>query len=97
MSKNEIDSIQDFLTVVKENEDKKVQIVNVELLLRKHSPKVVIGFLSELHKDYTRKLQKIIHEDKTSSKLNEIIATKFRIKMAMNTIKNYTSEGGKAA
>jgi hypothetical protein len=95
MSKNEIDSIQDFLTVVKE--DKKVQIVNVELLLRKHPPKMVIGFLSELHKDYTRKLQKIIHEDKTSSKLNEIIATKFRIKMAMNSIKNYTSEGGKAA
>jgi hypothetical protein len=97
MSKNEIDSIQDFLTVVKENEDKKVQIVNVELLLRKHSPKVVIGFLVDLHKDYTRKLQKIIQEDKTSSKLNDIISTKFRIKMAINSIRNFTSEGGKAA
>jgi hypothetical protein len=92
MSKKEIDNIQDFLTI--NNKDKKFQIVNVELLLRRHPPSAVIGFLDELHKDYTKKLKDIIKEDKTSSKLNDIIATKFRIKMAINSIRNYQNQGG---
>ena len=97
MSKTEIDSIQDFLTIVKENENIKYQILNVQLLLRRHPPAAVIGFLNELHKDYAKKLKEIIREDKTSFRLNDIIATKFRIKMAINSIRNYHREGGKAA
>lgn len=97
MSKTEIDSIQDFLTIVKENENVKYQILNVQLLLRRHPPEAVIGFLDELHKDYTKKLQRVIREDKTSFELNEIIATKFRIKMAINCIKNVHKQGGRAA
>ena len=97
MSKNEISNIQDFLTIDEKGNKKKYQIVNVEFLLRRHPPSAVIGFLDELHKDYKKKLQKIIREDKTSSKLNDIIATKFRIKMAINSIKNYDNQGGRAA
>ncbi len=97
MSKNEINNIQDFLTIIKEGENIRYQIVNVQLLLRRHPPVSVIGFLNELHKDYSKRLKKIIREDKTSFKLNEIIATKFRIKMAMNSIRNYSNQGGKAA
>ena len=97
MSKKEINNIQDFLTIKNENQNVKYQIVNIQLLLRRHPPVAVIGFLTELHKDYAKKLQKMIREDKTSFKLNEIIATKFRIKMAINTIKNYSSEGDRAA
>ena len=96
MSKIEIDKIQDFLTVVKENENKRHQIVCIELLLRRHPPAAVISFLNDLHKDYTRKLKKVIREDKTSFKLDELIAAKFRIKMAINSIKNYANEGGRA-
>ncbi len=97
MSKNEISNIQDFLTIDQKDSKKKYQIVNVEFLLRRHPPSAVISFLDELHKDYKKKLQKIIREDKTSSKLNDIIATKFRIKMAINSIKNYDNQGGRAA
>ena len=97
MSKKEINNIQDFLTIVKEDENRKHQIVNVELMLRRHPPSAVIDFLDGLHKEYARKLQKIIREDKTSLKLNNIIATKFRIKMAINCIKNIDKQGGKAA
>ena len=97
MSKKEIDNIQDFLTITKEDENRKHQIVNVELMLRCHPPDAVIQFLDGLHKEYARKLQQIIREDKTSSKLNKIVATKFRIKMAINSIRNYVNEGGKAA
>ena len=95
MSKVEIDKIQDFLTVVKEKENKPHQIVCIELLLRRHPPAAVISFLNDLHKDYTRKLKKVIREDKTSWKLDELIAAKFRIKMAINSIKNYANEGGR--
>ena len=96
MSKIEIDNIQDFLTVVREKENKRHQIVCIELLLRRHPPAAVICFLNDLHKDYTRKLKKVIREDKTSWKLDELIAAKFRIKMAINSIKNYANEGGRA-
>jgi hypothetical protein len=97
MSKKEIDNIQDFLTIVKEDENRKHQIVNVELMLRRHPPSAVIDFLNGLHKEYARKLQKVIREDKTSQLLNKIISTKFRIKMAINCIKNAHKQGGKAA
>ena len=88
MSKNEIENIQQFLTVVDEDENRKHQIVNIHLLLRRHPPAVVIGFLTDLHKDYTKRLQKVIREDKTSSKIDQIIAAKWRVKMAINSIKN---------
>ena len=97
MSKKEIDNIQDFLTIVKEEENRKHQIVNVELILRRHPPSAVIDFLNGLHKEYARKLQKVIREDKTSQRLNKIISTKFRIKMAINCIKNAHKQGGQAA
>ena len=97
MSKKEIDNIQDFLTIVKEEENRRHQIVNVELMLRRHPPSAVIDFLNGLHKEYARKLQKVIREDKTSQRLNKIISTKFRIKMAINCIKNAHKQGGVAA
>ena len=97
MSKKEIDNIQDFLTITKEDENRKHQIVNVELMLRCHPPSAVIDFLNGLHKEYARKLQKVIREDKTSQRLNKIISTKFRIKMAINCIKNAHKQGGQAA
>ena len=97
MSKKEIDNIQDFLTIVKEEENRRHQIVNVELMLRRHPPSAVIDFLNGLHKEYARKLQKVIRDDKTSQRLNQILGTKFRIKMAINCIKNAHKQGGIAA
>lgn len=97
MSKTEIDNIQDFLTIYKEDENRKHQIVNVEFMLRRYPPAAVINFLDGLHREYAKKLQKIIREDKTSSQLNKILGTKFRIKMAINCIKNAHNKGGQAA
>ena len=96
MSKNEIENIQQFLTVVDEDENKKYQIVNIQLLLNRHSPGSVIRFLTELHKDYTRKLQRVLRKDRTSSKIDQIIAAKWRVKMAINAIRNTVNEGGRA-
>ena len=86
MTKRVISNVQEFLTIVEE--DRIFQIVNVELLLRRHPPQAVIAFLQQLRSDYKKELSKLIKDSKTSSRVNELVAMNFRIKMAINTIKN---------
>ena len=87
MTKKVINHVQEFLTVI--DDDKIYQIVNVELLLRRHPADAVIAFLRELQSDYKKELAKLIKTDRTDSRINELVAKSFRIKMAINTIKNY--------
>ena len=86
MTKRVISNVQEFLTIV--DEDRVYQIVNVELLLRRHPPQAVIAFLQQLRSDYKKELSKLIKDSKTSSRVNELVVMNFRIKMAINTIKN---------
>ncbi len=97
MSRQQINYIQDFLTVFNEKGDKKHRIVNIESLFKNHSSIAVIKFLEQLHREYSKRLKRIIRRDITSHRLNDVIAKKFRIKMAINTIRNYSKQGGKAA
>ena len=48
MTKKVISNVQEFLTIV--GEDRVYQIVNVELLLRRHPPQAVIAFLAAASK-----------------------------------------------
>ena len=93
MTKKIISNVQEILTIV--DEDRVYQIVNVELLLRRHPPQAVIAFLQQLRSDYKKELSQLIKNSKTSSRINELVAKNFRIKMAINTIKN--SKGVKDA
>jgi hypothetical protein len=86
MIKRVIREVQDFLTVV--GEDKVYQIVNVEMLLKRHPPEAVIGFLKLLQEDYRKELKKLLLNNKTDPQINELVAKSFRLKMAINTIKN---------
>ena len=86
MTKKVINHVQDYLTVV--GEDKVYQIVNVELLLRRHPPEAVIAFLEQLRSEYQKELGQLIKNNKTDVRINELVAKNFRIKMAINTIKN---------
>ena len=86
MTKRVISQVQDYLTVV--GEDRVYQIVNVELLLRRPPPEAVIAFLDQLRCEYKRELSDLIKNNKTDPKINELVAKNFRIKMAINTIKN---------
>jgi len=86
MTKRVISEVQDYLTVC--GEDRVYQIVNVELLLRRHPPEAVIGFLNLLRDDYKKELKQIIQKNKTDPRINELVAKNFRIRMAINTIKN---------
>ena len=86
MTKKIINNVQDYLTVV--GESKVYQIVNVELLLRRHPPEAVIAFLEQLRTEYSKELGQLIKHNKTDARINELVAKNFRIKMAINTIKN---------
>ena len=50
MTKRIINQVQDFLTVISGDGDRIYQIVNVQLILRRHPPEAVISFLKELQK-----------------------------------------------
>ena len=89
MTKRAINDVQSFLTFVETDGNRVYQIVNVELLLRRHPPEAVVSFLQELHRDYGKSLSNLIQEDKTNSMINELVAKRFRIKMAINTIRNH--------
>ncbi len=86
MTKKVINHVQEYLTVL--GEDRCYQIVNVELLLRRHPPQAVIAFLNQLRSEYKKELSHLIKNNKTDPRINELVAKNFRIKMAINTIKN---------
>ena len=86
MTKKIISNVQDYLTVL--SEDRCYQIVNVELLLRRHPPEAVIAFLEQLRGDYKKELSQLIKSDKTDVRIDDLLAKNWRIKMAINTIKN---------
>ena len=86
VTKKIINHVQDYLTVV--GEDRVYQIVNVELLLRRHPPEAVIAFLNQLRSEYKKELSRLIKNNKTDPRINELVAKNFMIKMAINTIKN---------
>ena len=95
MTKKIISQVQEFLTYC--GEDRVYQIVNVEVLLKRHPPGAVIEFLRLLREDYKKELKSLLVENKTDSKINELVAKNFRIKMAINTIRNASREGVRAA
>ena len=86
MTQEIISAAQEYLTV--NSEEKKSQIVNVELLLKRHPAEYVIAFLQELLDEKKHLLKELVVVDRTNPKLNETIATCFRIHMAINTIKS---------
>ena len=95
MTKKIINQVQEFLTYC--GADRVYQIVNVEVLLKRHPPEAVIGFLTLLREDYKKELRELLAGNKTDPKINELVAKNFRIRMAINTIRNASREGVIAA
>jgi len=52
----------------------------------------VIGFLNLLRDDFKKELKLRIQKNKTDPRINELVAKNFRIRMAINTIKNEKKE-----
>lgn len=73
--------VQDFLTIKKDNIPKK--IVDVKVLLMIHPVESIILFMRSLLREYKKKLREFITTDKTSPEVNDLIATVFRLHMAI--------------
>jgi hypothetical protein len=86
MTKRVIKQVRDYLTII--TEDRTYQILPVEVLLMQHSPEKVAGFLNLLRQDYKKELREILKENKTHPQINHLVVLNFRLKMAINTIKN---------
>ncbi len=89
MTKKIINRAQNYLTVVHTDNGRVYQIVNIELLLQCHPPEDVISFLEKLKDEGKKRLKKLLKNNVSDSRINDVVAKNFRIKMAINTIKNY--------
>ena len=85
-----IELAQEFLTVNRDSERRR--IVDIELLLTRHSPLSVVKFLEELLDDKKRILKELVIKDKTDSEIDKTIASLFRIRMALNNLKRETEK-----
>jgi ferredoxin-fold anticodon binding domain-containing protein len=87
MTKEMIQTAQEYLTVAaKENGKKK--IMDIDQLLRKHSSEEVINLLKTILKEKQEKLRDFILGDKTKPEIDETVAVMFRVTMAIRTIEN---------
>jgi len=87
MNKEIIQTAQEYLTVGKKDNGKKV-IMAIDQLMIRHSSKEVINLLKTILKEKQEKLRDFILEDKTKPEIDETIALMFRVTMAIKTIQN---------
>jgi hypothetical protein len=87
MTKEMIQTAQDYLTVAAKGNGKKI-IMDIDQLLRKHSFEKVINLLKTILKEKQIALRDFILEDKTKPEIDETVALMFRVTMAIRTIEN---------
>ena len=90
MTRRVINQVRDYLTII--TEDRVYQICPMEVLLMRHSPAAVVGFLEQIRAEYKKELGELIRENPTHPKINHLVVLNFRLKMAINTIKNAQHE-----
>ncbi len=85
MTNHGIQTVQDYLTIISDNRVKR--ILDIKKLINRHPVKKVVSLMEELAKQKEEILEELLMEDKTSSTINETIATIFRLNMAVETIR----------
>jgi len=79
-----INMAQEYLTI--SYPEQTTEIADLELLLKRYEPEQVLRFLRHLLADYKQRLKRLILADKTDSRINDLIARCFRLRMAINTL-----------
>jgi len=90
MTRRVINQVRDYVTII--TEDRVYQICPVEMLLRQQTPEAVVALLGQLRAEYKKELREILKENKTHPKINHLVVLNFRLKMAINTIRNAKRE-----
>ena len=84
MTNETLSEAQDYLTVEKEDGHK--SIINIEELMNRHSLEEIIEFLKDYRKDKEKALKNLMLIDKTQRRVDQYVATIFRIYMAIKTL-----------
>ena len=93
MTKRVINQVRDYLTIV--TEDRTYEICPVEMLLWRHTPEQVVGFLNQLRQEYKKELRELLRENKSHPKVNFLIVNIFRLRMAIKTIQRAQKEANR--
>ncbi|MGO9137224.1 MAG: hypothetical protein ACLQBC_06095 [Syntrophales bacterium] len=86
MTQQTIMDAQIYLTTQRGDEFKR--IVDIESLRRKHSDEEIIDFLKDYLREKGKSLRSMILIDKTHRKVDEIVASMFRLTMAIKTLED---------
>ena len=89
MNSEMIQTAQAYLTTGKKGNGKR-KIIDLAELLKRHPSQEVMNLLKTMIKEKHQALRDLILEDKTRPEIDEVVATIFRITMALKSI-----EGGK--
>ncbi len=89
MTRESIQTAQDYLTTGKKGNGRR-KIIDLAELLKRHPSEEVINLLKTMIKEKHQALRDLILQDKTRPEVDEVVATIFRITMALKSM-----EGGK--
>jgi hypothetical protein len=90
MNVETIQKAQAYLTI--NREDQKRKIIDVEILLKRHSQDSVVSLLENLLKEKQKNLVNLIQMDQSKYEIDETIAEMFRITMAIKIIQREGEE-----
>jgi hypothetical protein len=95
MTREMIQTAQDYLTVVT-RENGKRRIIDIDQLLEKHPSQEVIVLLKTMIKEKQESLRDLILRDKTRPEVDQTVSTLFRITMAIKALeeKEVKESGG---
>ena len=85
MTREAIQTAQDYLTIGTKDNGKR-KIIDLDQLLRRHSCSEVIDLLKTMIKEKQQSLRDLILEDRTRPEVDEMVSILFRITMAIKTL-----------
>ena len=88
MTEKTLKEAQDFLTITNNSQVKR--IIDIEMLLERYGTTIVLSLLKDILAEKRRTLRDLVVTDKTTPRVNEMIAAMFRIHMAIRTIERET-------
>jgi len=90
MTLEKINEIQNYLTI--DYGEYKKTILDINLLLRRHTPEAVVTFLYQLIKEKEKALRNLIISDKSSPKVNDTVAFMLRVYLVIKILERETEE-----
>ncbi len=85
MTRETIQTAQDYLTICTKDNGKR-KIIDLHQLFKRHPSEEVVNLLKTMIKEKQQSLRDLILKDKTRPEIDEMVSVLFRITMAIKTI-----------